>query len=69
MSGSCRDCAHEACAWTQSDPDFYYWGTTCGHAFELTAGIPSEHGMAFCCFCGKPLVEVPYVALEDDDDD
>lgn len=40
------------------------WETTCGHAFEINEGVPSDNGMQFCCYCGKPLFEIPYVEEE-----
>jgi len=31
------------------------WETTCGHAFVLNYGTPSENEMRFCCYCGGEL--------------
>ena len=34
------------------------WSTTCGVEFHAeTPYLPSEHGMRFCCFCGKRITE------------
>jgi hypothetical protein len=33
------------------------WETTCGEAFVVNDGTPSQNKMRFCCYCGKPLVE------------
>lgn len=49
----------EPCTWTQ-DNDGNWW-TTCKNAFTVTDGSPTANKMQFCCYCGKPLVEVPYV--------
>lgn len=55
--------AAEVCQWTQdSDGN---WETGCANIHILIQGTPSENKMAFCCYCGKPLVEHPY--KEDDD--
>lgn len=48
------------CRWTE-DGDFDYsegWGTECGNSFILAAGTPAENDMKYCCYCGRPLVEV-----------
>ena len=34
------------------------WETSCGNAWSLNEGKPSENSMRFCLYCGKPLVEV-----------
>lgn len=34
------------------------WATSCGHYFSLNEGTPSDNGMKYCCFCGRPLAEV-----------
>jgi hypothetical protein len=49
----------EFCEWTQEDYDNTTW-ETCSDPFCLNEGTPSENGMKFCCFCGKPLKEVEY---------
>lgn len=54
------------CDWRQEDWDNDCWQTTCGEAFSIIEGKPSENNMKFCCYCGKPLVEHPYT-LEDAD--
>lgn len=54
----------EPCGWSQ-DGD-YGWYTECGNRFLLEDGTPAENGMAYCCFCGKPLESVPY---EEEDDE
>jgi hypothetical protein len=44
------------CLWTFDRDGF--WATACGEAFVLTdENTPSKHGMRFCPFCGRPLVE------------
>ena len=57
------------CKWTE---DFEgNWETSCDNMFTLNAGTPSDNGMKYCCYCGKPLREVRYVeeAVEGDNDD
>lgn len=62
----------EVCHWKQED-DFDAsdcWNSDCGHAFCLNEGAqPEEHGMKFCCFCGKPLVGVLFVPEPDEEED
>lgn len=41
-----------SCEWVETDECFE---TQCGHAFVLNEGIPSDHEMKFCCFCGGNL--------------
>jgi hypothetical protein len=54
-----------SCAWTD---DGEAWATGCGQLFCLNDGGPTENDMRWCCFCGKPLVEVPFdEAVEDDE--
>lgn len=49
----------ETCEWTiDANPDFTVWETTCGQAFVFEVDGPEHNGMKFCCYCGKPLVEV-----------
>jgi hypothetical protein len=51
-----------ACTWTQQDhEDGDCWETDCGGAFGIDEGAPSENGMRFCCYCGRPLAEQRFV--------
>lgn len=56
----------DVCHWTE-DGDYSYWETKCGHNFEVIDGTPSENGFKYCCFCGRPLVEVPNEPDESDE--
>lgn len=59
----------DECSWMQDgDHDSDMWAAGCGRHryFTLNEGTPSENGMKHCCYCGKPLVEVP---IEEDDYD
>ena len=51
------------CNWTEDD-DGGPWSTDCGHLFEFIDGGPSDNRFAWCCYCGKEIVEAP---LEPDD--
>jgi len=33
------------------------WETTCGNAFEINDGTPSENDMKHCCYCGGKVEE------------
>ena len=50
----------EACQWTQEDGWEYSnnYKTECGDTFSITEDTPLHHGMKFCCYCGKRLVQV-----------
>lgn len=54
----------DTCAWAQADSETDLWETTCKRAFRLDEGTPSENYMKFCCYCGKTLVEHPWVDEE-----
>ena len=45
------------CTWTRHSGDDP-WSTSCRNAFTLEDGSPSDNGMEFCCYCGKPLEEM-----------
>lgn len=53
----------ESCTWTETEE---CWETECDESFLLTDGTPESNGMVYCCFCGKPIVQV---ALEEDEED
>lgn len=44
------------CSWVPDSDGNYE--TLCGEMFTLNDGTPSENGMKFCPYCGKPLREV-----------
>jgi hypothetical protein len=49
----------ERCAWTE-DANYWddypvKWETDCGEAFTFIDDGPTENGIRFCCYCGKPL--------------
>ena len=46
--------ASKVCLWQEEDA---YWKTGCGRAFLKESRKPSENGMRFCPYCGKPLRE------------
>lgn len=48
----------EECTWTQDEGGT--WETACDNLFDLNDGTPSANNMAFCCFCGKPILEKPF---------
>jgi hypothetical protein len=58
------------CHWYQDgDEDSDKWAASCGRHryFQLNDGTPTDNRMKHCCYCGKPLVEVP-IDPEDNDD-
>ena len=48
------------CWWPEGNNYEDEWRTQCGGLFTLTCDTPTEHGMKFCCYCGKKLVAVHY---------
>lgn len=50
------------CEWAEDDEGA--WDTQCGERFIFSADGPTENGMHYCCYCGRPLVEVKYVEKE-----
>jgi hypothetical protein len=58
------------CHWYQDgDEDSDKWAASCGRHryFQLNDGAPKDNRMSHCCYCGKPLVEVP-IEPEDNHD-
>ena len=58
------------CRWLQDgDEESDTWAASCGRHryFQLNEGTPTENRMTHCCYCGKPLVEVP-IEPEDNHD-
>jgi hypothetical protein len=58
------------CHWLQDgDEDSDKWAASCGRHryFQLNDGTPTDNRMTHCCYCGKPLVEVP-IEPEDNHD-
>lgn len=50
----------DGCQWSRDgDYDSETWATGCRHYFTIIDGAPAENHFKFCCYCGKPLVEVP----------
>ena len=33
------------------------WETSCGHAYTIIEGTPSDNHMEFCCYCGRHVDE------------
>jgi len=46
----------KVCTWEDNGEDA--WETSCGEAFVLNEDGPTENGMKYCCYCGKPLREM-----------
>lgn len=44
----------------QPTKDSDTWAAQCGRYFTIKDGSPSDNEMRFCCFCGKPLVEIRF---------
>lgn len=56
------------CRWVQ-DEDGGAYDSDCGHRWDFIEAGPIDNGMRFCCYCGKSLVDVPYVEDDDTDDE
>jgi hypothetical protein len=46
----------EVCRWHEDNEG--NWQTDCDNLFTFIEGGPSDNGMKFCCYCGKPLEEI-----------
>ena len=52
----------EPCRWVEDEDGD--WVTSCGEYFIIiNDGRPTGNRMRFCCYCGKPLQEVPAETL------
>ena len=47
--------SEKTCTWSQNKNGVYE--TECGKKYEFVNDGPIENGIAFCCYCGKKLVE------------
>jgi hypothetical protein len=64
-----REEKSQPCRWTQEDDsESDTWSTSCGQYYVINDGTPRENDMKFCSFCGKPLIEEPYVEPPDEED-
>lgn len=56
----------KTCTWREDAEG--NWHTDCGGCLILWDDTPSDNDMMYCCYCGKPLVEVEYTepTMEDD---
>lgn len=52
--------APATCTWTEDEDG--NWETECGEMSVFIDGCPADNKERFCCYCGKPLVEVQYDA-------
>lgn len=41
----------DRCQWEEDGT----WATSCGSYFDIACGTPSDNGMAFCPYCGRPI--------------
>lgn len=49
----------DTCTWAEDWEGV--WRTTCDNAFEFMVDGPTENGVKFCCYCGKPVDVKPYL--------
>lgn len=57
------------CVWSQGEWDGDGWDTSCDETACIPEGLPSENKMRFCWYCGKPLLEIPWVEPAADEDE
>ncbi len=53
----------DVCHWNQEE-DENIWATGCCHYFEITDGTPKDNDMAYCCYCGEPIYQQPFICRE-----
>ena len=49
------------CGWTHTTSiieDEGIWETLCGNAFTFVEGTPQDNKIKFCCYCGRPIVQI-----------
>ena len=49
------------CGWTHTTSiieDEGIWETLCGNTFMFVEGTPKDNGMKFCCYCGRPIIQI-----------
>jgi len=51
------------CKWTHNE-DICAWETDCKHTFTLENGGPTDNSMAYCCYCGRVLVQCRRVLVK-----
>jgi hypothetical protein len=56
----------DPCTWREDDEGT--WFTDCDNAWAFVDAGPEENNMAFCPFCGGPLVTMRYQCDEEDED-
>lgn len=49
-----EEAEYDPCVWIDSE---MHWSTSCGKAFNIIDGTPSENGFKFCVYCGKVIQE------------
>jgi len=54
------------CEWEEDGEESLTFETDCGKTFVLNEGVPSEHDMKYCCFCGKKIIETEHI-VEDEE--
>lgn len=54
------------CTWIEDEDS--NWGTACGNIAILNMFSPTANKMKYCWYCGKPLIEKPYVWLDEEED-
>lgn len=52
-----QDREDASCTWHNDPETDNSWSTGCRQLFEIYDGTPTENGMGFCCYCGKPIRE------------
>ena len=57
----------ETCTWQQDgDSESGLYATSCRRYFSLDDGTPEDNRLAWCCYCGKRLVQE--LITEDEDE-
>lgn len=47
----------QKCKWTPDSEDSGIYSTSCGEAFVIEAGTPTENNFKFCTYCGGALID------------
>ena len=56
---------NDTCTWTQDSSGELY-ATECGKSFHFVEQVLSESDFMFCPYCGKTLIDVPYIEEDEE---
>ena len=60
----------EACRWEyqEGEGEGCVWAGDCGVMWEFSYGSPKDNDVRFCPRCGRPLVQMPFVPEDEEEE-